>query len=157
MAKPEVPWFVRDRSEAMARLYLTARGGVQVGVLRHVTDGADLVVEPRTGDGLSTRALVVQVRGTQSTDPADWADDLSRLLRDEGNPGFLPVCAFVIEVRHDRGVWAWITEPVVRSDGPILYDHQHARPLPLDNAAAAGVVDQVAAWYAARAQQLQPA
>jgi hypothetical protein len=157
MAEPGVPWYVRDRSVVTAKLHLTRRGGVRIVSLRQLDDGDDLVVEVRTGDGLSTRMFVVQVRGTLAPDPADWTDAMARLLRDDANPAFLPVCAFVIHARDERGIWAWISEPVIRADGPGLHDHLVVQPRELDAAAAAGVIDQTAAWYEARARQLQPA
>lgn len=124
---------------------------------RQVEDGADLLLELRAGGGLSTRMFVVQARGTPSHDPGEWANILSRMLRSDTDPAFLPVCGFVFNLPGEGGAWAWIAEPVVQPDGPVLRDHDHVQPQSLDDPAAAQIIDQVAAWYAARAAQLQPA
>ncbi|MFO0796896.1 MAG: DUF4365 domain-containing protein [Gemmataceae bacterium] len=150
-------WFVADRSAVLAKLLLIARGGVRVRTQRELDDGADMLVEIDSDAGLSTRMFVVQVRGTLSSDPSDWTQTMTRFFEVNGQPAFLPVCAFVINVRDDQALYAWIVEPVVRATGPSLWNHSAVKFQSLDEGAAAAILDQVAAWYAARARLLQPA
>jgi hypothetical protein len=60
------PWFVTERSEALARVWLTNRPDVRVRSERRLDDRLLLYVEIGTGDPLSAQHFVVQVKGTLS-------------------------------------------------------------------------------------------
>jgi Domain of unknown function (DUF4365) len=69
MPSTNEPWFVAERSEALAGVLLTSRKDVRVRDERKDDRGLDFVVEIDTGDPLSTQLFVVQVKGVTSSDP----------------------------------------------------------------------------------------
>ena len=123
MSNAKEPWFVVDRSEALAGLLLTSRGDVQVQKERKRDDGVDFLVGINTGEPLSTRLFVVQVKGTTSSNPNDWMPNVEQLFNG-GGPVFLPACVFVVNVRDNESQYAWVAEPVVAADGAKLVVHE---------------------------------
>ena len=59
-------WFLRERSEALARLFLTSREGVEINSEKEKDDGVDFYVSIHDDESASTKLFVVQVRGTTS-------------------------------------------------------------------------------------------
>jgi hypothetical protein len=54
MSSTNEPWFVAERSEALAGVLLTSRKDVRIRDERKRESGLELLVEIRTGDPLST-------------------------------------------------------------------------------------------------------
>jgi hypothetical protein len=159
MSDTNEPWFVTDRSEALAGVLLTARADVRVRSAKKVDGGADFLVEINRGEPLSTRLFVVQVRGTTSPNPDDWTETAKPLFRAGGNGLYLPVCVFVVSVRDNRGAYAWLAEPLVQPQGAKL-QFRSATDAELHELGADAVneiVERVGAWYDALPRQLQPA
>src|SRR6478752_4096501 len=98
MSTTRQPWFVEERSEALAGVLLTSRKDVRVRDERKHDRGLDFLVEIDTGEPLSTQLFVVQVKGTTSSDPNDWMQNIEQLFRGSGSPIYLPVCVFVVNV-----------------------------------------------------------
>ena len=157
MSSTTEPWFVAERSEALAGLLLTARKDVRVRVERAHESGVDFLVEIDTSDPLSTQLFVVQVKGTTSSDPNDWMPDVEPLFRGRGGPIYLPVCVFVVNVRESKAFYAWVAEPQVEAKGATLRFHETGTFHPLDPAAVSDIIDRVKAWYHVLAKQLMPA
>jgi hypothetical protein len=150
-------WFVEVRSEALAGAMLTSREDVRVRD-EHQHDGTlDFLVEVSTGDPLSAKLFVVQVKGTTSSDPADWMQNVKQLFRGRGSPVYMPVCVFVVNVRKNEAFYAWMAEPQVEAKGATLRFHENGEFRPLDTAAVSDIVDQVKAWYDVLPNQLMPA
>jgi hypothetical protein len=63
MSTTREPWFVEERSKALAGLLLTSRKDVRVRDERKHESGLEFLVEIETGDPLSTQLFVVQVKG----------------------------------------------------------------------------------------------
>src|SRR3954471_1089406 len=135
MSSTDEPWFVAERSEALAGVLLTSRKDVRVRDERKHDGGLDFLVEIDTGDPLSTQQFVVQVKGTTSSDPNDWMQDVKQLFRGPGSPVYLPVCVFVVNVRDNKAVYAWVAEPLVVPDGAKLQFHEQGDFQPLDSTA----------------------
>jgi Domain of unknown function (DUF4365) len=157
MSSTNEPWFVAERSEALAGLLLTSREDVRVRDERKRESGLDFLVEIDTGDPLSTQLFVVQVKGSTSSDPNDWMPDVEPLFRGRGRPISLPVCVFVVNVRENKAFYAWVAEPQVEAKGATLRFHETGTFHPLDPAAVTDIVDRVKAWYQALPKQLMPA
>jgi hypothetical protein len=62
------PWFVTERSEALAGLLLTSREDVSVRSEQKRDGGLDLLVDVGSGGLLGSQFFVVQVKGTLSSD-----------------------------------------------------------------------------------------
>lgn len=157
MASTNEPWFVAERSEALAGLLLTSRKDVRVRDERKHDGGLDFLVEIDTGDPLSAQRFVVQVKGTTSPDPNDWMQNAKGLFRGRGSPIHLPVCVFVVDVRENNAFYAWVAEPQVEVKGATLRFHETGTFHPLDSAAVSDIIDRVKAWYQVLSNQLMPA
>src|SRR4051812_610172 len=113
MADEKDPWFVIERSEALAALLLTNQDNVEVVSQRKKDDGVDLVVGLDGPTSPPTRLFVVQVKGTVAANQADWMLTVKQLFRAGGGQLYLPTCVFVVNVRDNKALYAWIAEPVV--------------------------------------------
>ena len=157
MSTTNEPWFVAERSEALAGVLLTSRKDVRVRDERKHESGLDFLVEIETGDPLSTQLFVVQVKGATSSDPNDWMQNVEPLFRGRGGPISLPMCVFVVNVRENKAFYAWVAEPQVEAKGATLRFHETGTFHPLDPAAVSDIIDRVKAWYQALPNQLMPA
>jgi hypothetical protein len=157
MSNTKEPWFVVERSEALAGLLLTSRDDVRVQKERKLDDGVDFLVGIQTGELLSTRLFVVQVKGTMSSNPNDWMQNVKQLFKDGGRRVFLPACVFVVNVRDNRSQYAWVAEPVVDAKGAKLVFHEDGQFQDLDTSAVTEIVERVKAWYDAFPKQIIPA
>jgi Domain of unknown function (DUF4365) len=157
MSSTNEPWFVAERSEALAGVLLTSRKDVSIRHERKQDGGLDFLVEIDTDDPLSTQLFVVQVKGTTSSDPNDWMQNVKQLFRGRGSPIYLPVCVFVVNVRENQAFYAWVAEPQVEAKGATLRFHETGSFQPLDPAAVADIIDRVKAWYHVLPSQLLPA
>ncbi len=151
------PWFVTERSEALARVWLTNRPDVRVRSERRLDDRLLLYVEIGTGDPLSAQHFVVQVKGTLSVDPTVWMENVKQLFPGPGTPVYLPACMFVVNVRENTAWYAWVAEPQAGENSRTLHIPSPPAFHPLDAAAIDGIVDRVKAYYQALSKQLVPA
>src|SRR5437870_5007300 len=124
MAEEKDPWFVLERSEALAAFLLTNQEGVEVMFQRKKDDGVDLVVGLDSRTSPPTRLFVVQVKGTVSANPTDWMQNVKQLFRAGGGQLYLPTCVFVVNVRDNKVLYAWIAEPTVEPNRATLKIHQ---------------------------------
>jgi Domain of unknown function (DUF4365) len=157
MSSTNEPWFVAERSEALAGVLLTSRKDVRIRSERKDDSGLVLIVEICTGAPLSTQQFVVQVKGTTSSDSKDWMQGVKHLFRGQGAPIYWPACVFVVNVRDNKAFYAWAAEPQVEEKGATLRFHETGTFHPLNPAAVSDIVDRVKAWYDALAKQLTPA
>jgi hypothetical protein len=157
MSNTKEPWFVVERSEALAGLLLTSRDDVRVEKERKLDDGVDFMVGINTGEQLSTRLFVVLVKGTTSSNPNDWMQNVKQLFKGGGIPVFLPACVFVVNVRDNKSQYAWVAEPVVEDKGAKLLFHEDGRFQGLDTSAVTEIVERVKAWYDALPKEVMPA
>ena len=157
MSSTNEPWFVAERSEALAGVLLTSREDVRVRDERKRESGLDFLVEIDTGDPLSTQLFVVEVKGTTSSNPNDWMQNVQQLFRGRGSPIYLPVCVFVVNVRENKAFYAWVAEPQIETRGATLRFHETGTFHPLDSAAVSNIIDRVKAWYDVLPKQLTPA
>lgn len=149
MADEKDPWFVIERSEALAALLLTSRKDVELVVQKKKADGVDLLVGLDNGASPSTRLFVVQVKGTVSANPSDWMQNVKPLFPTNGKQIYLPTCVFVVNVRDNTTQYAWIAEP----NRATLKFHMDPTFHELTDAAVTEIVSQVNAYYDAMPKQ----
>lgn len=154
MAEEKDPWFVIERSEALAALLLTNQKDVEVVFQRKKDDGVDLVVGLDNGTSPPTRLFAVQVKGTVSADPTDWVQNVKQLFRAGGGQFFLPTCVFVVNVRDNTTQYAWIAEPIAEPNRATLKFHQVPTFHELSDEAVMEVVGRVKAYYDVMPKQL---
>ncbi len=156
MSNAKEPWFVAERSEALAGLLLTSRKDVRVRHERKEDGRTEFLVEIGAEGELSTRIFVVQVKGTLASDPAEWMRDVPQLFPTHGVPPYLPSCVVVVNVRDNKAFYAWVAEPVAGANSAKLEFHEKGDFHPLDATAVDGIVDRVKEWYQALAKLLAP-
>jgi hypothetical protein len=156
MAEEKDPWFVIERSDALAALLLTNQKDVEVVFQRKKDDGVDLFVGLDNRTSPPTRLFVVQVKGTVSADPADWMQNVNHLFRNGGGQLYLPTCVFVVNVRDNTIQYAWIAEPVSEMSRATLKFHQDPKFHDLNDSAVTEIISQVKAYYEEMPKQLLP-
>jgi hypothetical protein len=157
MSSTKDPWFMVDRSEALAGLLLTSRDDVRVQNEHKRDDGVNFLVAINTGEPLSTRLFVVQLKGTTSSIASDWMPNVKQLFKGGSSLVYLPACVFVVNVRDNRSQYAWIAEPVVEAQAAKLVFHEDGQFQGLDTSTVTEIVERVKAWYDALPKQTLPA
>jgi hypothetical protein len=159
MATTPEPWYVTERSEALAGVLLTSRSDVRIWKKTQLDDRLLFHVAIDMGDPVAsaTQLFVVQVKGTQSADQNEWAKDADRFFRIPSNVLHLPVCVWVVNVRENKAYFAWVAEPETTERGVKLRFHTTGTFLPLDSAAVGEIIDRVKNWYAVLSGVLQSA
>lgn len=158
MPDTKEPWFVLERSEALAGLLLTSRPDVHVHQEHKRDDGVDFWVGIGTGSTVSDMPFVVQVKGTTSSDPSEWMQNVKNIFPGiENRPRYLPACVFVVNVKDNRSSFAWVAEPRVEPDGAKLVFRRDPEFHLLDTAAVTDIVERVRAYYAALPVRYLPA
>ena len=137
-------WFIGERSEALAGLLLTSKKNLRVRREEQRDDGSDFLVALDHDEGVSTKLFVVQVKGTLSTDKQQWAENVKPLYN-AGNH-FLPACVFVINVRSNDAVYAWLAEPQVNGSAAKLHFFDRPDFHRLDESAVDDIVQRVRGW-----------
>ena len=158
MTTEKIPWFVAERSEAFAGLLLTFRKDVHVQNKNKTEGGVDfLVAVDEAGGPFSTRLFVVRVKGTTSSDKAEWMQGVKELFQPPNRAIYLPACVFVVNVRENRAFYAWVAEPLVEAQGAKLRFLPPGEFYDLDRAAIDDIVDRLKVWYDILHQQFVPA
>jgi uncharacterized protein DUF4365 len=147
-------WFIGARSEALAGLLLTARDDVRVRSEEKKEDGVDFLVETKRGDPGSLRLFIVQVRGTTSSDRNEWLQSVNPLFRVNPQAIYLPACVFVVNVRDNHALYAWVAEPLVENESAKLLFHPPGDFHDLNKAAVDEIVGRVNQWYDVLPRQL---
>lgn len=144
------PWFFEERALAFAKLALTERSDVRP------YDGSsmdlDLLVEIGKDTRSAPRRFGVQIVPYMDLPEAGQANE--RVLAPRANDPLtadLPLCVFVIGVRKPEGIYRWTLEPVIEGGRALLRPVVEGKWQPLNKAGVARLLDQVDAWYDARA------
>ena len=157
MAREKAPWFVVERSEALAGLLLTSRNDVRIQSEKKQDDGVDfLVAVDEGGESFSTRLFMAQVRGTIASDRSEWLTGVIDLFQPPHDSIYLPTCVVVVNVRDNHSVYAWVAEPLVEAGGAKLRFPPPADFHAFDRAAVDEIVSRVKAWYGILSRQLVP-
>ena len=91
MSNIKEPWFVIERSEALAGLLLTSRDDVSIEKEYKQDDGVDFLVGINTGEPLSTKAVRRPSEGRRPTsNPNDWMQTVKQLFPENGRPTYFP-------------------------------------------------------------------
>jgi hypothetical protein len=148
MQRTKEPWFVVERSEALAAWLLTSRKDVRVKSEHQREDGVDLLVEVEIGEQFFPNLFVVQVKGTSTVDLSQWTGSLQQQFTTDTRTLSLPACLFVVNVKSNEAQYSWIAEPVVEGDIAELHFDSEGNFRPLNIQAVNDIVDKVRNWYA---------
>lgn len=141
--------FIAERSQALAKMYLTRRADLII-TSAGPEAALDYLVFLAEGDRQSLRQFGVSVRGSKPASNEEKVSTASTAalaaLQGEG-PFPYPVCLLHFTMDDDQGYWAWVAEPTIAEQEPRLVFHHEARYHKLDRASLDAVVDQVGHWY----------
>lgn len=152
-----IPWYVTQRAEALAGVYLTRRDDLVLSKAPEEA-GLDFLVTLCKDTEQSSRLFGVQVKAQVTTAdalqnghgvmaPPDLASDAS--LHELP----FPVCLFFFTLMDDRGYYKWIVEPKVEVGEPFDLSWNETRELSvLDDDAIADIVATINRWYDKRSQ-----
>ena len=154
MDKQKKPWYVVERSEALAHVLLTSRPDLRIRTETKTEFGINLLVEVGSAPELSSRLFVVQVKGTTSSDPKDWLEDVKELFRINESSMYLPTCVFVLDIRNNHPLYTWIAEPTVQAESVSVQIRRPDCFHELNQTAVDLIVDQVKSFYDAFPRQL---
>ncbi len=167
------PWYIGERAEALATMYLTRRQDLEVSSVspRSRYTGSDIQIRLKSKSGGAPITFIVKVKGVFRSSPRLGLPS-SRMfpvryavqeLEDRG----LPVCIFLFTVDDERGYYRWLYEPVVsdQQQAVLRLEQNFASISPedqerqqvvilskfeeLNDEAIAKVVHQVMQWYRA--------
>src|SRR6266498_4810286 len=137
------PWYVAERAEVLAKVFLTRRGDVRV--TSAASDrGFDLQVELLKDGAPTGRVFGVEIKAQ-----VESRTDKEIRLRPQVrlNAEVFPVCLFFFTMEDDRGYWDWLSMPVLTSDErPRLEKPRVVDLRPLTTASIDEVVDSVNRW-----------
>jgi len=111
-------WYIGQRSEALAIMYLTRRDDLIISRQKEEERGLDFLVTLLKDGGYSGRLFGVQVKATVSTPKLVQRDDIIEIksalkpLQSLAELPF-PVCLFFFTLENDQGYYKWILEPVI--------------------------------------------
>ena len=143
------PWYIGERAEALARIYLTRRPDLLVKQ-EEADYGVDYIVEiakngrpTRRMFGVLVKARIAPLTGdTQDSFAAfhfasqTWMEEIP-----------FPLCLFAFTMENDEGFYHWVVEPIVTDEGPKLRLNTGNELSQLDNAALDRIVTQINQWY----------
>ncbi len=153
MAAAEKPWYLVERAEGLAVIYLTEDSRVEVNRSRDILSGLDIVATLRENGKLGARIFGVEVKaaltheaGHDNRRPNTCSIPSSRTSFFQDIP--FPVCLFFFTVDDDQGHWGWIQQPVVGADtGSRLLFHERIRLSLLTAQEVTKIVSEVDRWY----------
>lgn len=147
----EQAWYVAERAEALATLFLTRRGDVEVlpaGRYRRDTD-YDLLVRIVSDQAAPEMTFGIEVKGTRSTKRPSGNAPVGKDMPEAHYVPGLPICSFFFAVDAEQGYYRWRFEPVISPQGTA-----DLRPgttfAPLDDRAIDTIIEQVKGWYATK-------
>ena len=141
------PWFVEQRSEALATLLLSRRDDVVVREVDKHDSGVDLTVLLREDNEITPKYFVVQIKGTTDLEGREWMKGVSHLFAFEEKQHYVPSCIFVVDVRANKIVYSWIAEPSTVDDKAVLKLHNIGNYRDLTLEEVDKIVQQVRDWY----------
>jgi hypothetical protein len=153
MQNTKDPWFVLERSEALASWLLTSRKDVRVKSEQKRDDGVDLLVEIDLGDRSFPNLFVVIVKGVMNPDLNSWEGTLRQQFANGSMS--LPACLFLVNVKTNEAHYSWIAEPVMADNAVELRFDTDGDFHLLNLEAVNEIVDRVRNWYKHLPKQLQ--
>ena len=110
-------WYIGQRAEALAIMYLTNRDDLIVS-RQQEEQGLDFLVTLLRNGSYSGRLFGVEVKATASAPKLVQRDDIIEIKLDLEPLQSLaelpfPVCLFFFTLQNDQGYYKWLLEPVI--------------------------------------------
>ena len=148
-------WYIGQRSEALAIMYLTRRDDLIVSRQKE-EHGLDFLVTLLKDGGYSGRLFGVQVKATVSTSKLVQRDYIVEIKLDLKPVQSLaelpfPVCLFFFTLENDQGYYKWILEPVIESQhNSKLFFNKSNEFKKLNAEEISSIISVVNSWYDSR-------
>ncbi len=118
----EQAWYVAERAEALATLFLTRRNDLEVipsGRYGRNTNYNLLVriAMDRTSTETRETTFAIEVKGIRSEKKRGEHAFLVNYTRSELRNVGLPICVFLFAVDDEQGYYRWLFEPVISPHG----------------------------------------
>ena len=143
------PWYIGERAEALARVYLTRRPDLLVKQ-EEADYGVDYIVEITKNNRPTRRIFGVLVKARIAPITVSAGDSLAafHFMPEKWMVEIpFPLCLFAFTMENDEGFYQWVVEPIVTDDGAKLRQNIGKELSQLDNAALDRIVAQVNHWY----------
>jgi hypothetical protein len=149
-------WYIGQRSEALAIMYLTRRDDLIVSRQKEEDRGLDFLVTLLKDGAYSGRLFGVQVKATVSTPKLVQRDNIIEIksalkpLQSLAELPF-PVCLFFFTLENDQGYYKWILEPVIegQSNSKLFFNKSNEFKK-LDDEEISSIISVVNSWYDSR-------
>jgi hypothetical protein len=149
-------WYIGQRSEALAIMYLTRRDDLIISRQKEEERGLDFLVTLLKDGGYSGRLFGVQVKATVSTPKLVQRDDIIEIksalkpLQSLAELPF-PVCLFFFTLENDQGYYKWILDPVLegQSNSKLFFNKSNEFKK-LNDDAIGNIISIVNSWYDSR-------
>ena len=150
--KYEQTWYLNERAEALALVYLTRRSDLLIH--REAADyGLNFIIELVKDNHATRRTFGLQVKARTTA----FSDNAVKQLKvRERQPEHdtkelpFPLVLFFFTMENDQAFYKWIAEPIITDDGyPKLHPNDTETLSKLDSAALDTIVRQVDRWYEA--------
>ncbi|MEW6491928.1 MAG: DUF4365 domain-containing protein [Cyanobacteriota bacterium] len=148
-------WYIGQRSEALAVMYLTRRDDLIVSRQKE-EHGLDLLVTLIKDGGYRGRLFGVQVKATASTPKLIQRDDSVEIKLDLEPLQSLaelpfPVCLFFFTLENDKGYYKWILEPILEGqNNSKLFFNKSNSFKKLTDEEISNIISSVNSWYDSR-------
>jgi len=149
-------WYIGQRSEALAIMYLTRRDDLIISRQKEEERGLDFLVTLLKDGGYSGRLFGVQVKATVSTPKLVQRDDIIEIksalkpLQSLAELPF-PVCLFFFTLENNQGYYKWILDPVLegQSNSKLFFNKSNEFKK-LNDDAIGNIISIVNSWYDSR-------
>lgn len=150
----EKVWYLGERAEQLAAIYLTRRDDITITEQPNPDTGVDLLVSLTSGGKQTGRVFGVEVKALRSmsqvrrTSPD--ADEYRLGLKIVSPPKEMPfpLCLFVFVMETDDGFYRWLKQPVSGPNvQPNLFLNSENVFRILDSAAVNDIIGEVHKWY----------
>ena len=146
-------WYIGQRSEALAIMYLTRRDDLIVSMQKEEDRGLDFWVTLLKDGGYSGRLFGVEVKAAVSVPKLVQRDDIIEIklnlapLQSLAELPF-PLCLFFFTLENDQGCCKWILEPVIEDQkNPKLCFNKSNNFKKLTDEEIDNLVSAVNNWY----------
>jgi hypothetical protein len=149
-------WYIGQRSEALAIMYLTRRDDLIISRQKEKDSGLDFLVTLLKDGGYSGRLFGVEVKATVSTPKLVQRDDIVEIKLDLAPLQSLaelpfPVCLFFFALENDQGYYKWILDPVLEGQNTSkLFFNKSNEFKKLDDEEISSIISVVNSWYDSR-------
>lgn len=115
----EQAWYIAERAEALATLFLTRRDDLEViPTGRYGRDASyDILVRIKQEHAVTDATFGIEVKGVRSEKRRGSNSFLVNYVRSEIRDAAFPVCIFLFAVDDEQGYYRWLFEPVISPTG----------------------------------------